>query len=387
VRFDAGDLNVVSQQQVSDQLQALEQVAEQPGQSAAVVLQAISDARVGAAIAAVNGVAPPTAVASIAVTLNLGGQTLTTDTQINAPAGVTLVIQDGTLVVGSPALVVDSGTVVLDHVTATSATDAPTIVMSGGSLTVRNSTIEASSGHAQTAIVVAGGNVDLGAASNPGGITINVNDAGAWIQNSTLTPVAAVGDTFAVNGALASFSLSGLAFSDFNHDGQVDFGEAGIVGVTATLTGTDDLGGAVNLSQTTDSAGTYVFLSLRPDADTISETQQPAGYTPGVNSVGTSGESVAGNRFSAGLPVGAQAMNFNYGEQPAAKGPAQAGQTAGVGFWNNKNGQALIKGLNGGVGTRLGDWLAASPAHERFWLPVRAHYNGLRSARQPAWGP
>jgi hypothetical protein len=38
----------------------------------------------------------------------------------------------------------------------------------------------------------------------------------------------------------------------------------------------------------------------------------------------------------------------------------QRGQTAGIGFWNNKNGQALILALNGGTGTQLTDWLAAT---------------------------
>jgi hypothetical protein len=61
--------------------------------------------------------------------------------------------------------------------------------------------------------------------------------------------------------------------------------------------------------------------------------------------------------------VGEDAMNYNYGELPAATGPIQQGQTAGIGFWNNKNGQALIKALNCGVGTQLGDWLAATFPH------------------------
>ena len=37
------------------------------------------------------------------------------------------------------------------------------------------------------------------------------------------------------------------------------------------------------------------------------------------------------------------------------------GDTAGIGFWQNKNGQALIKSLNGGSGsTALGNWLASN---------------------------
>src|SRR5262249_26150173 len=54
-------------------------------------------------------------------------------------------------------------------------------------------------------------------------------------------------------------------------------------------------------------------------------------------------------------------LNYNYGEVPAASGPVQKGQTAGIGFWHNKNGQALILALNGGgTSHELGDWLAAT---------------------------
>jgi hypothetical protein len=56
-------------------------------------------------------------------------------------------------------------------------------------------------------------------------------------------------------------------------------------------------------------------------------------------------------------------MNYKYGELPDATGPLQKGQTAGIGFWNNKNGQNLIKALNGGTGHQLGDWLAATFRH------------------------
>src|SRR5262245_49831344 len=93
-------------------------------------------------------------------------------------------------------------------------------------------------------------------------------------------------------------SVSGVVFSDFNDDGEVDFGEQGIPGVPITLTGTDDLGHAVSLGQTTDSSGAYVFLDLRPGTYTITEAQQPAGYTQGTNSVGTGGGSVAGDQFT-----------------------------------------------------------------------------------------
>jgi hypothetical protein len=56
--------------------------------------------------------------------------------------------------------------------------------------------------------------------------------------------------------------------------------------------------------------------------------------------------------------------NYNFGEQPGGSGPVQRGQTAGIGFWNNKHAQALILALNGGGGShQLGDWLAATLPH------------------------
>jgi serine/threonine protein kinase len=122
-------------------------------------------------------------------------------------------------------------------------------------------------------------------------------------------------------------------------------------------------GNPVNLTQTTDADGTYVFLGLPSGTYTITETQ-PAGYTQGINTIGTGGGTVSGDQLTGiSLAAGVNALNYNFGERPAATGPLQKGQTAGIGFWNNKNGQALIKALNGGTGTQLGDWLAKTFPH------------------------
>ena len=467
--------NSMSQTQVSAQLQQLEPTIAQPGQSAQIGFQAADNNQLNEVLNAANRYdatnnpsglqAAPVGQMTITVDLasgTYGGQT------VNLWPGEKLVIHGAsgttTFVGHSPALTVVSGVVSVDSIIFTNATNAPTILVQGGSLTLRNSTVEESTGYAQAAIQVDGGVVDLGSAASPGGNTIKVNGPGEFVHTSTPAAVSAVGDTFAVNGtvlaasaisfttasgpsyavllglpttfpatvkgpagsvtptgtidvfdtttgldlgsiALASgtvsvntaalpvgtqsltlsysgdghfvpsrttltltviptASLSGIVFSDFNNDGQVDFGEKGIAGVPITLTGTDDLGHAVNLSQTTNSAGAYVFLNLRPGSYTITETQQPAGYTPGIVSVGTGGGTVSGTQFTVSLAVGVNAMNYNYGERPVATGPIQYGQTAGIGFWNNKNGQALIKALNGGgTSTQLGDWLAATFPH------------------------
>lgn len=160
---------------------------------------------------------------------------------------------------------------------------------------------------------------------------------------------------------LAPASLSGIVFEDFNDNGQVDFGEQGIAGVTITLTGTDDVGQAVNQTQVTDGDGAYVFLNLRPGNYYLTETQ-PAGYQQGIDTVGTAGGSLAAtDQFFVALGQGVNGFNYNYGEQPPSGGAPQSGQTATIGFWNNKNGQALIQSFNGGsTSTQLGNWLAAT---------------------------
>ena len=343
-------------------LQSIVTTEQEYGAASSVTLQADSSAEWSAVVSAITGLTLDPSK-PITVTIDLDGGTYM-DTQISAPPGLTVVIRNGTLQGGSPALVLDSGTVVVQSVTLTNATDAPTVVVNGGSLTVRDSSILSEGGYGPPALLVAGGTVDLGTANSPGGNTVNVNGAGALIVNTSGNPVSTGGDTFTINGAVPAPScLSGLVFSDFNHDGQVDFGEQGIARVTIALDGTDFLGDAVHLSQATDAAGTYVFQNLLPGTYMITEQQQPAGYTPGINSIGTGGGTAFLEQFDLYLAAGLDAMNYNYGEQPAATGAIQKGQTAGIGFWNNKNGQALIKALNGGTGTQLGDWLAVTFPH------------------------
>jgi len=165
----------------------------------------------------------------------------------------------------------------------------------------------------------------------------------------------------AVVTALAPASLSGSVFADFNNDGQVDFGEAGIGGVLITLTGADDLGQAVSRTRTTDGDGAYVFLNLRPGSYYLTEAGQPSGYGQGVDTMGTAGGQLSSaDQFTIALNSGTDGFNYNFGETPAATGGVQHGQTAGIGFWNNRNGQALIRAFNGGTGHQLGDWLAAT---------------------------
>jgi hypothetical protein len=191
--------------------------------------------------------------------------------------------------------------------------------------------------------------------------TVAAAPAGQQFLSATATDPVNNTSEFSANMIIAPSSLSGMVFEDFNDDGQVDFGEQGIGGVPITLTGTDDLGHAVSRTQQTGGDGSYFFGDLLPGTYTVTETQ-PAGYTQGIDSVGTAGGSlVATDRFFVQLGQGIDGINYNYGERPPAGAAVGQGQTATIGFWHNRNGQALILALNGGSSsTQLADWLAAT---------------------------
>ena len=102
-------------------------------------------------------------------------------------------------------------------------------------------------------------------------------------------------------GELAPASLAGAVYLDANDDGVKQPGEAGIGGAAVTLTGTDDVGNAVNLSTVTNPDGSFTFTGLRPsDASgyTIAATT-PSGDLAGKGAAGTAGGTVSGGRVGA----------------------------------------------------------------------------------------
>ena len=80
--------------------------------------------------------------------------------------------------------------------------------------------------------------------------------------------------------------LFGTVWRDFNHDGEINFGEAGIQSVAVALSGSDDRGNPVSAAAQTDGNGAYAFIDLRPGTYAIEETQ-PAGFDDGKESLGT----------------------------------------------------------------------------------------------------
>ncbi len=154
----------------------------------------------------------------------------------------------------------------------------------------------------------------LTGANNPGTLG---NDVVTGIAIVDVTPGNNSGTGYNF-GELVPASLAGFVYSDANNDGVKQGGEAGIGGVTVTLTGKDDLGNSVSVTTTTANlTGAYSFTNLRPSdvaGYTITETQ-PAAFLDGKDTIGTPGGTTANDQFS-GISVvsGTTGVNNNFGE-------------------------------------------------------------------------
>jgi fimbrial isopeptide formation D2 family protein/uncharacterized repeat protein (TIGR01451 family) len=147
---------------------------------------------------------------------------------------------------------------------------------------------------------------------------------------------------------IRSNSLSGFVYVDADNDGIFDSGETPIQGVTITLTGTDHLGNAVNLTATTSITGFYRFDNLRPGTYTLAETQ-PAGYLDGRDTIGTQGGTTGNDVLSnIVLPVDASTHgeNNNFGELLPAR-------IAGFVYEDNDNDGVFDAGESGISGVTI----------------------------------
>ena len=164
-------------------------------------------------------------------------------------------------------------------------------------------------------------------------------------------------------GELKPASLSGFVYLDQNKNGVVDCTDTAIANVTVTLTGVDDRGNSVSMTDSTDSNGGYSFTSLRPGTYTITETQ-PSAYNDGVVSVGSQGGTAGVNLVTnISLQQGIGGVNNNFSELPSSTTGAivTKGQTATIAFWNSSRGQNLIESLNGSCNAKqLSTWLAVN---------------------------
>jgi Ca2+-binding RTX toxin-like protein len=231
--------------------------------------------------------------------------------------GVKLILQgtDTTRVVGaSPALTIQSGEVIISGITFQNATDAPTILVTGGSLVLRDSVVEESTGGSQASFLITGGTVDLGTAAQPGGNTINVIGPGELVRNLSASPVAALGNEFQADGSTITDNalMEELIFHGLDNAiyGVVNFGGTTLfVGTGGNLAGAvaaapEDTTIHVAPGATGDyDAGSKLITIAFENGPTVS--QLPDATNPSLRTltvVGTPADDVIS--FNAGSPSG-----------------------------------------------------------------------------------
>jgi hypothetical protein len=141
------------------------------------------------------------------------------------------------------------------------------------------------------------------------------NSAGTHTISVTLGSTDSTNNNF---GEIKAASLAGFVYVDANNDGIKQSSEQGISGVQVSLSGTDDLGNDVALTQTTGADGSYRFANLRPGNYSLKEGTD--GYLDGKDTIGSQGGTADTDQFSnINLASGVAGVNNNFGEiQPAS---------------------------------------------------------------------
>lgn len=241
---------------------------------------------------------------------------------------------------------------------------------------------------------------DLGAFNNTATATITVpvrittyaasytNSASISTQFLEVDPIAG-NNSNTGNVSMVKSSIAGTVYRDFNDDGIIDGGETGIAGVQMRLTGTDLYGNVLTpILVTTNASGQYLFDNLPPSnatGYTVIEVAQPATFTDGKETVGTSGGTKGPDNTSdiinaIVLASNTAATGYNFGEIPPVS------VTGNV--FNDTNGlnDTFVNGsgTNAGSGTltaylvRAGVVVSSSPvaAGGTFSLPAAANTTG-----------
>ncbi len=162
----------------------------------------------------------------------------------------------------------------------------------------------------------------------------------------------------------------GYVFVDINDNGVRDASEPGVPGVLITVTGIDDQGQNVLLTDTTDNNGYYQFQYLRAGTYRIAETQ-PVGYVDGQEQNGTPAVTMGDDFFDdLALAWGQWAGDYNFGE--IALGSLQGR----VYVDSNRNGQAdpLEMPLANVLITLTGEDLAGTPVTQTTTTDATGNY-------------
>jgi predicted outer membrane repeat protein len=195
--------------------------------------------------------------------------------------GIRVLVNGGIWTGGSPALTLTSGDLSIDGATFTNSTNAPTILVQGGSLTLTNCIIQESTDPSNPpAIDVAGGSINLGTAAAPGGDILSLP------ENGTLTVAGIILNDDATHGSVIA-----------NADGSYTFDAA------AGYIGPDTLTYQVVNPDNTLTAPAPVYLLIGgPGSQTITfDPLAPINY--GVAPITLSASA------SSGLPVSYQVIS------------------------------------------------------------------------------
>lgn len=159
--------------------------------------------------------------------------------------------------------------------------------------------------------------------------------------------------SFTINLLNVTARISGTVFVDVDNDGLFDGGtETGIDGVTVQLL--NSTGATVLATDVTAMGGAYAF-TVNDEFGTYRIREiQPTGVTNGAAILGSAAidSVISANEMQLTL-AGENASDYDFTELGSS---VHAGDTATIGFWQNKNGQALI---NQG-GAALVNWLNAN---------------------------
>jgi hypothetical protein len=143
-------------------------------------------------------------------------------------------------------------------------------------------------------------------------------------------------------------SISGVVFVDVNEDGVYQANEPGIDGAVIALRDADgdsvlDAHGAAITAVTSD-GGFYLLDDLDPAEYQLNELQ-PSGVADGLDILGSLGGVVTANDTMQLTLARVDAHDYALAE---IGGQVTSGESAGIGFWQNKHGQQLIAA--GGTG-------------------------------------
>lgn len=148
-------------------------------------------------------------------------------------------------------------------------------------------------------------------------------------------------------------SITGTVLVDVNRNGLYEANEPGIDGITIELL--DENGVPVLDTQNnpvtaiTSDGGFYLFEDLNPGTYQLCEVQ-PTGVDDGVEILGSLGGMIPANDMMRLTLERIDATDYIFAELGQS---VASGDTATIGFWQNKHGQALIR--QGGA--TLADWL------------------------------